>query len=138
MALEILARISHTLINKKLALLTNIASNVPDPIKSKLLSSRNEIFALLIDMRPFLLQLNQSNLQIESYEFSGLELVDDEGSVYKNIGGWMDICAEFLCLQTSNPSVFIRLPYKALSNMMSFPHKDSLQVRYSLIPLDLL
>jgi hypothetical protein len=129
MALEILARVSHCVQNQDSSKMLHVTSQLPEQLQKVVLASREEIKKLLIDMRQFLNDLNQSNLNIESYQITGLELNPSSGnSVAKDYDGWLDLCGESVCIQISHPSSFIRFSYQTIKAISSYHDKNSLKV----------
>lgn len=127
--MEILARISHALINQNFQKLKILTSDLISNIRSILLKSKEEIIQLLCDMRPFLSELNQQNFNIESYRIHSIQLaVRDREFPRRKIDCWLDLCQDQWCLQIIHPAIFMRMNYDHMQSVLSSPDSNYLQV----------
>lgn len=116
MALEVLLREGHFLVNRNATRLQDICKNLPVVIKTKLLASKEEILTYLREMRPIINGINESNPNIESVKLNNLILSFPNDSKRFIIEStiWLDCCVNFICFQIPYNDGFIRIPKKNL------------------------
>ena len=134
MALEILARICHVLRNQNLERVKFITQSLNERLRNTLCGSKAEILTVLRDMRPILGDINENNLNVESYRLRGMEIkykMNEEVSKRAKLDAWLDLCLEKLCIQILRPPSSIRIDYDAIKSVHRDVEKETiLTVRY--------
>lgn len=135
MALEIVCRISHFYLRTEISFFQALKQYVPKVILQALESPSIGATGILRDMRPFLLQINQSNPRIVSEEMMRCTLSLHSGNAAATehdieTTGWMDAGTECFCITVGKDGdKVVRLKYAEVVKMEAKAADCCLMVR---------